>query len=432
MKNKLVLSVSVCTALLAASAAVSGAYATTVKSSAIKSADSAYSALLAGRYQAAVSNYTSAIESRKLPVKMLASAFLNRALAHQNARQYRRAIDDYTAALNLDTISPGIRAVALYNRGLAHQHIKADPMAIEDFTSALLLDPSFAKANYSRANVLRRNGQYLFAIADYKAALRKGHALPHLSLFGEAVTYEAMRQKSVAKVYYMKALAEKPDFREAKIKLASLNGVKIATVQQMQQTGRELRRAGSSDTIITGSIAPSSPDLVVRKNLMPKAVAVPWKFKVSSAKSSMLPFVTKIAPARVSKADLPKTAKDISLPPVPAKIVGIVQPDQEPVKTSAAVKSKTETVMTDDRLEGWTVQLSSQRQQEAAWNVWKKLASKHASLLSGQKAKVVRTEIGSRGVFYRLRVHKLNSKRQAASLCSKLKRRGTSCFISHS
>ena len=45
-------------------------------------------------------------------------------------------------------------------------------MAIEDFTSTLFLDVEFSQAYYSRGNVLRRSGQFLFALSDYEKSLK--------------------------------------------------------------------------------------------------------------------------------------------------------------------------------------------------------------------------------------------------------------------
>ncbi|MCF6303039.1 MAG: hypothetical protein L3J13_07545, partial [Devosiaceae bacterium] len=133
--SKSVLSVSVCIALLAASAAVSGASAANdkiTKSSAISSTNRAYAALVSGRNSAAIQSYSSAIESRQLPAEKLGRSLLNRALAYQNSGKFQDAIDDYTAAMRLDALSPRMRAVALYNRGLAYEKSGKAAMAIED------------------------------------------------------------------------------------------------------------------------------------------------------------------------------------------------------------------------------------------------------------------------------------------------------------
>jgi len=78
---------------------------------------------------------------------------------------------------------------------------------------------------------------------------------------------------------------------------------------------------------------------------------------------------------------------------------------------------------------GWAVQISSQKQEDAAWSVWKKMQAKHKRLLSPHEANVVQADLGDRGIFYRLRVTGLDDKRQASKLCRRLKKRGTSCFV---
>jgi hypothetical protein len=75
------------------------------------------------------------------------------------------------------------------------------------------------------------------------------------------------------------------------------------------------------------------------------------------------------------------------------------------------------------------VQLSSQRNEDAAWTAWDQLSKRHGELLGGRDAAVVRAELDGKGVFYRLRVHRLQSRNEAQSLCSRLKARGTACYF---
>ena len=423
--SKSVLSVSVCIALLAASAAVSSAYAANDKTSAISSTNIAYAALVDGRNKVAIRNYSLAIESRKLPTEKLGRAFLNRALAYQNSGKYNKAIDDYTAAIQLDAMSAKMRAVALYNRGLAHEKINSPAMAIEDFTGALLLDPQFSQSYYSRANVLRKHGQYLLAIADYKKARRFNHAKPHLAYFGEALTYEKLNRKSVAKALLKKALVAKPDFIAARRKLVALGSnapfpVIASKAKRQPIKIAMITPAVMSDTLITGSISPSQADVTIRKTSLPKAVGVPKS--IVRAPTLNAPVIS--APmAAVRGLPLSKKAK------VAAKGTKIITaPKEAPV-------TRKQVMVSDDKmktapLSGWTVQLSSQRNDQAAWDVWKNLSDKYKRILKGQKATVVKANLGSRGVFYRLRIHQLDSKKKAARLCGQLKRKGMGCFVS--
>ena len=421
--SKSVKSVSVCIALLAASAAVTTTYAAEKESAtAIKSTNIAYAALVDGRHSSAINNYSSAIESRKLSTEKLALSFLNRALAYQNSGKFKNAINDYTAAMRLDALSPKVRAVALYNRGLAHEKSGSAAMAIEDFTGALMLDPKFSQSYYSRANVLRNHGQYLLAIADYKKARYFNHSQPHLTYFGEALTYEALNQKTRSKALLLKAVALKPGFTAARTKLADLGeaGSLPAMPSALPRRTVQIAKADTSivvnpvtDSLVTGSLSPSKADLTIRKSSLPKAVSVP---------KSVTP-----APKLVNAAPI------VKMPPLPT--LASITPEKKAAeksapKTTVAIKlQENDTPQPEPMVTGWTVQLSSQRSSEAAWDVWKNLSNRYSRLLGGQQAAVIKAKIADRGVFYRLRVHKLDGKKQAASLCKKLKRKGTGCFV---
>ncbi len=430
----LVMSVSVCSVLLAASAAVpvsaSAANKTTDNSISIKAASYGYAALIDGRYNTSIRQYSRAIESRKLPTEILARALLNRALAFQKTSKFTNAIKDYTAALSLDALSPKMRAVALYNRGLAYQKSHLSARAIEDFTNALFLDPQFAQAYYSRGNVLREHGQYLFAMSDYKKARKHNHPSPHLTYLGEALTYESLNQITRAKTMLLKAVAIKPGFKAARLKLASI-GKPVPMPKTTPMAKRiqivSIDASAIPQTLVTGSLRKGQADLIIQKTSLPKAVSVPKKMGKTKQIAKMpplpqvpaLPKVAKAAPAQlpapVSIAALHKNST--------IKIASVTKKQK-----LTLVKAKTST--TQSQLTGWTVQISSQRNSDAAWDVWKNVKAKHTGLLEGQVPFVAKADLGSRGIFYRLRIHQLNSKKDAARLCSKLKRKGTGCFIS--
>jgi tetratricopeptide (TPR) repeat protein len=103
MSTRSVILASVCSAFLAASAAVAGtAFAATPENSTLVS--DAYKALQAGDTVAAATAYSQAIESRGLEPEVLANALLNRGLAFQRLNEHARAIDDYTAAMRIDAM----------------------------------------------------------------------------------------------------------------------------------------------------------------------------------------------------------------------------------------------------------------------------------------------------------------------------------------
>lgn len=422
MMMRSVVFASVCTALLAAAAAGPVAAAAD-KPSAIKFAGEGYKALVSGDAKLAVTRFSDAIDSRALAADALARALINRALAYQQLGQNRDAVDDYSTALHIDALSPRFRAIALYNRGLAHEKLGAPARAIDDFTNALFLDVEFPQAYYSRANALRRSGQFLFALSDYEKALHYKHPESYLPYYGEALTYQALNRPEQAQKAALLALRADAKFQPAKDLLRRLAKGESAPVEKprpalnLATTARQAEVAPAADDIVTGSLQPDQPDQIVRKADAPLPKGPP---------TALLP-------------DPPReTVQTASLTPDLATATPAPKPQSKPAAEAAkqppaAEKpqaKKPEATADAAQPQGWTVQLSSQRAPEAAWSVWKKLSAKYDRLLAGSDPLVYKADLGDRGVYYRLRVHKIGSRHAAQRLCNRLKARGTSCFVS--
>lgn len=418
MKVRSVVLASVSAALFAACAATSGEVAAASPQADV---NTAYRALVAGKSKQAIVAYSRAIESRRLAPDTLANALLNRALAYQKLNQHHDAVDDYTAALRLDALSPKLRAVALYNRGLSHHKIARPALAIEDFTSALFLLPEFPQAYYSRANVLRLSGQYLFALSDYEKALKYNHPLKHLPLYGQALTYQALKRPDKARKTLTQALMLKPDFvparrlmsamLKARAPVAGLAGAPAA------QNAPAFYQASASAEVAT-SFMPENTDLIVRKGRSPSPVEPPRQLKVTP--------VAAPADARdnIKVASISPVA-DTGSPPQASDGQTAHEDNSEEANRKRYANPR------QPGLSGWTIQLSSQRDQDAAWSHWAKLRKRFARLLAGQEARVVKADLGTRGVYYRLRINGMTSKAAAVRLCALLKRRGQRCFVSH-
>ena len=426
MMIKSVALASVCTVLLAATAAAPVA-AAAEKPREIQLVEEAYKDLLAGKAKEAVAGYSEAIESRALGADALAQALLNRALAWQNLGQHREAIDDYSTAMRLDALSARMRAVALYNRGLSQLKLDQPARAIDDFTNALFLDAEFPQAYYSRANALRQAGQFLFALSDYENSLRYQHPERHLPYYGEALTYRSLRRTEQAQKALLLALTANPDFQPAKDLLRQLSdgdvapAVKEKRVLNLASSEDMAQAAGAADNIVTGSLQTDQPDLVMRKTNLPEPKRPP---------ASLLP---ERGEEQVKTVSLVTTARQVE-----ASVAGrqpLVDNKDSVARQQPAPKTaqepETRAAETAEMPQGWTVQLSSQRNADAAWSVWKKLAAKHGSLLAGSDPLVYRADLGAQGIYYRLRVNRIESRGAAQSLCAKLKSRGTSCFVSN-
>jgi tetratricopeptide (TPR) repeat protein len=452
MRVRIVLLAYVCTAFLAAPAAMSGA-AAAEQSSPVSLISQGYQSLMAGETTDAISAFSEAIESRQLAPEQLASALLNRALAHQQAGQYQEAVDDYAAALRVDALGADLRATALYNRGLAYQKLQQPAMAIEDFTSALLLDPHFAHAYFSRGTVLRESGQYLFALSDYDKALRYNHPQAYLVYYGVALAQEQLNRPDLAQKSLAKAIAANPSFTPARQKLAALSGAQPTI-------------ASAEDTLVTGSVTKTGDDQVVRKEALPEPVKPPPALAetadvaaatVDTTTDTVLGAGDTAAPAKPSKlftdrvpeeeiASPPAAQgntgvnpKKIAAKPAPAevKVVAVEalpdpapKPGAEKVEVVEPASAEPEPAAPEPaELKGWSVQISSATDEKLAWGTWNKLKAKH-DILADQKAVVIRADLGTKGIYYRLRLAGFDSQTDAQGLCAKLKSRGVACFVS--
>ena len=101
----------------------------------------------------------------------------------------------------------------------------------------------------------------------------------------------------------------------------------------------------------------------------------------------------------------------------------------EPTAEPAPVVEKETAPAKDVVLSGWAVQISSQKEEKVAWNVWKKLKAKH-KILADQKPVVMKADLGDRGIVFRLRLAGFDDQDSARGMCSKLKSRGVSCYVS--
>ena len=419
MSVRRVILASVSSAFLAACVAASGpAFATSEKPNEII-AEQAYQALAAGDQKTAISAYSQAIESQDLPTEVLANALLNRGLAYQQLAEHQEAIDDYTAALQLDAMSAEMRATALYNRGLSQQKLPNLSGAVEDYTSALFLDPTFAHAYYGRGNALRESGQFLFALSDYEKATRYHHPNAAQVFYAEALAYENLKRPNEARKSLERAVAANPKFKQAADKLATLQGSVmakpsvVATVGGGQITVRKpdlpkavepdvaLLNDGESDPIMTSAV--STPEPVSKKIVDRVPVEEEKIVAVEVVEDDAAPV------ARVEPEVAEPTIASIAEPAV--EDVAEVEPASAPATG------------------GWSVQLASATTEDGAWSAWKKMKAKHRSL-ADSKPVVVKADLGTKGIVYRVRLAGFEDQNAAKKSCTKLKSSGVSCYVS--
>ncbi len=453
MKVRRVTLASVSAAYLAAWVAVSGpAYALNATESQVL-VRSAYLAFAAGRAEEATALYADAISSRTLSPEALAIALLNKALAEQKLKRHDVAVGDYTAAINIDALANTLRSIALYNRGLSQHALKKLPLAIEDYTSALLLNAELPQAFLSRGQALRESGQFLFALSDFERAIRFDHPNKALANFSIGLIYEQLGRPAEAKIAYTAALADNSQFKPAIDKLGALQFASTARPASPENAH------GVVPSIGTGTIDIVKPTLAkaieppaellqearVTMATEPKpALAMPKAASLSTRKIyyDRIPADESDSTFVATAGHSENTGTDVSAeitgstsvappvgPPRLNEVPGIPETEEVSVKSVSVATQSGSLTGDNPQSAGWAVQLVSASSEAGAWSSWKKMSAKSEKLQVLEPV-VVRADLGTKGVFYRVRLVGYEKQADAHSMCKKLKNSGVKCYVS--
>ena len=465
MKRTGLVGASVGVVLLAASAAapsLAGA-AQNSEASATRLLVQAYAALDKGRLQQAIRLYDRIINGQeKLPPAMLAQALLNRGLAHQKLGQHDAAIIDYDAALRIAALSPKARVRALYNRALAFRAKGDAGRAVEDLTAAIYTDPDFAEAYFARGNILHERGLYYLALSDYDQALAHNHPHKYQVHYARALLFSALNSLPRTKEALYAALKEKPDYEPARRRLAAILKGNLPKTRLFADLVRRpskrifARITPASDSGVdpagrTAAVAViGAPVLNLRKTPQRVAVAPPPLPGDAPQGTTPKPWrvagLTPVAPARAAdnasaaearKAD---TAAQKAPEGRPAKVASRERASR-PIRQPVVVRNATitpaaapadESALTTQSItppSGWSIQLASQRSEEAARRHWQRLEAKVKRTLPKGEAVIMRAELPGRGTFYRIRLVGYADRKSAKRGCRLLKRRRIDCLV---
>lgn len=424
------------------------------------------SAVLLAAHAAAPAALAAPIPAPQALTHEAASAQLEQAFRDQRNGDYESAIQGYGEALK-GPLSDKMKVTAIYNRALAY-HQSGDPeRAIHDYSAALLLNPELAHAYYGRANTMREMGRFAEALADYqKAALHKyPHA--HLPRYGQALTYERLNRPLSAEKLLRETLQLAPEFEPARTKLAELTGLAQTVTKDTPEARAKIAVAVNVDSvygnmtdridsIVASSVPTVTPNQVVRKKSYPAAVRPPARLLDAAAQVDVatlkLPGLASLSvaqtPASLSPAFLvsEKTSFQKIQDRVPteeegAPMVAAADLKIEPVAAPVEYKTRTseearaaaipapETSERASEINGFLIQINSQRSEAAAWAAWEKLKEKHGKLLAGREAIVQKADLGAQGTVYRLRIKDMPTKAEAVNMCQKLKAAGLACFV---
>lgn len=107
------------------------------------------------------------------------SAHLNLGTIHVSKMQYEAAIAEFSLALQHGKLSQNDTAMAYSNRGLVYFLRQDNQSALKDFNSALAIDPAYEPALNGRASSYIATGELDKALADAEAAQLANPAAPN-------------------------------------------------------------------------------------------------------------------------------------------------------------------------------------------------------------------------------------------------------------
>lgn len=128
----------------------------------------------------------------------------------------------------------------------------------------------------------------------------------------------------------------------------------------------------------------------------------------------------------VPKAAPPPVTKPLTPVRPPVTTRGAPKPENLLANRSSAATAPS---TTQTSAKGWQIQLAASRAAKAARSEGERLKKKHADLLGAYSVRVMRADLGAKGVFYRIRLGALPDRAAARQVCARLSQRGQGCLV---
>ncbi len=174
----------------------------------------------------------------------------------------------------------------------------------------------------------------------------------------------------------------------------------------------------------TASAAPTAPAETPPASAEMSTGAVDAEAPAPTA-DAMAPDSTSVQPTDLAAVAAPPPVSSESEPPVDL-LTGSNTPAPEPTPAAAPVSlpASSESVP-----EGYLVQVSSQRSMDQAQASYADIQQQYASVLGKLNPVIQEADLGTKGIYYRVRVGPWASRDDAIKVCEALKAAGGNCFV---
>lgn len=134
----------------------------------------------------------------------------------------------------------------------------------------------------------------------------------------------------------------------------------------------------------------------------------------------------------------PPAEETVGAAPPPQTVAELPPGPSEPTQQIAAVKIKppepieplsSQARFTFTESGDFLVQIAALRSEEAAETAWRRVTSSAPELYHGASKRIQRADLGSEGVFYRLRVGAFAERTEAVAFCEAIKESGANCIV---
>jgi SPOR domain len=231
-------------------------------------------------------------------------------------------------------------------------------------------------------------------------------------------------------------------------RLANVEKEQIVSKQEEPVALKDLANQASSRVVPPAPAAPGQGASAAQPSAgAPSGSNEPKKIRTVTIRAdagdiSGRPVTNQAAPAQAAPAPAATAARQAATPAAPkaapARNGGPIslEPQGEPApatrtRTASAppIATRATPETTESTLDGFMVQLSSQKSEAEAQSSFRSLQAKFPNELGGLQPVVRRADLGSKGVFYRTMVGPFASAQEASQFCASYKSAGGQCVV---
>ncbi|ABS64675.1 Sporulation domain protein [Parvibaculum lavamentivorans DS-1] len=372
-----------------------------------------------GQYDKAAVDFSNALDSGGLTPEGRALAYHHRGVSFLKVGQQDAAIADYTRAITANALPAMVLARAYYNRGIAYSNTGKVDAAERDYLKTIELTPDYAAAYHNLANLERRRHAYDDAILHYTAAIDNMQGRERkLPLFGRALALEQSGDLERAAADLRQALILDPEFELAQAKLTAISP-QLAAVDELPSAAAQSEEAELSPQIVPSTVAPFQTAASGQEAGKVIRIASVGGWRTTATR---FPAPEPAAKA-MAAADGNDTLVTGSLRPAEA----LPAPEHSPAAAKqAAAASKSPSSAEQAR---YRLQLGAFREPDVAAQAWEEISRQAPGIIGRFDYAIQKADLGSRGIFYRLRAGGFAGIGEARTTCKSLEAHKIECIV---